>query len=148
MTKIFSSLSAIVLLTFSCFAQASTEYEQAIAAANQGNYKAAYQVASMLDNGRHVAEDKVAAIDWYKKSARMGYSQAQSMLGFKYAMGTGVEKDMKTAYAWFTVALGNGHEISEQYQQKAAKELSAKELEVAKDMASKWAEAYKSKKPE
>ncbi|QLE86104.1 sel1 repeat family protein [Shewanella sp. Scap07] len=143
MFKVYAFLVTLLLTLVTGHVNAASEYEQAIAAANEGNYKAAYQVASMLDNGRHVDEDKVAAIEWYTKSARMGYSQAQSMLGFKYAMGTGVEKDMKTAYAWFSVALSNGHEISEQYQQKAAKDLSAKELEVAKDMAEKWSAAYK-----
>jgi len=111
--------------------------------AKQGNSFAAFKVASMLDKGRGVEADKAQAIQWYKTSAKLGYSQAQSMLGFKYAMGNGVTKDMKAAYAWFDVALKNGHEISEQYRDKAVSELSASELEVGKDISAKWFKAYK-----
>ncbi|WP_162618120.1 tetratricopeptide repeat protein [Shewanella halifaxensis] len=141
------SVLFVFLMFFSVtlsFANDANDYELTLVQAKQGNAYAAFKVASMLDNGRGVATNKEQAINWYKKSARLGYSQAQSMLGFKYAMGNGVKKDMKSAYAWFDVALKNGHEISEQYKAKAAKELSKSELEVAKDLSAKWFEAYRS----
>lgn len=144
------SVLLVLTVVFSingAFAQELSDFDSAMQEANQGNSYAAFKVASMLDNGRGVEADKAQAIKWYKTSAKLGYAQAQSMLGFKYAMGNGVTKDLKIAYAWFDIAVKNGHEISEQYRDKAAKELSASELEVAKDISIKWFKAYKSPVP-
>lgn len=45
--------------------------------------------------------DFAEAAKWYRKAAEQGDPMAQGMLGWLYATGRGVDKDLKTAVEWF-----------------------------------------------
>ena len=45
-----------------------------------------------------------AAVKWYRKAAEQGYAKAQNNLGWMYATGTGVPKDMTKAKYWINKA--------------------------------------------
>ena len=72
-------------------------YETAHAAwrplAEQGDIIAQYNIASMYDNGRGVAEDKSEAARWYRAAAKQGDVDAQFSLGFMYDSGEGVDME-------------------------------------------------------
>ena len=53
--------------------------------------------------------DFAEAAKWYRKAADQGDPMAQGMLGWLYATGRGVEKDLKTAVEWFRKAAEQGN---------------------------------------
>jgi len=58
----------------------------------------------MYRSGRGVAQDKVEAVNWYRKAAKQRYPNAMFNLGSAYYNGDGVGIDDITAYAWFLLA--------------------------------------------
>jgi len=79
-------------------------------AANGGNAEAQETLADIYYNGLYGVEQSfVAALKWYKKSAAMGLSVSQYMLGKMYANGEGVKQDGKKAIEWYEAAVKNGN---------------------------------------
>lgn len=128
MSKILTSL-LLILTSFQLFA--GQNIDRLIAAANQGNGQAAYQVARAFDTGKGIEQDKANAIVWYEKAAMLNEPTAQVALGLKYAIGETTPKDMEMAYVWFKVAEQNGHQVGERYRIKAEKELTPNQLASA-----------------
>ena len=60
-------------------------------------------IAGDFEDGREAyeREDYIAAISFFKKSAKQGNAQAQYNLGFMYAQGLGVTQDYKQAASWY-----------------------------------------------
>ena len=50
---------------------------------------------------------------WYRKAADQGDPRAQSNLGFAYASGQGVTRDLAQAAAWYRKAAEQGHATSQ-----------------------------------
>ena len=59
------------------------------------------------ENGKQ--KDYVKAVEWYRKAAEQGNSDAQFNLGFCYAKGNGVKKDYEQAVKWFRKAVEQGN---------------------------------------
>ena len=53
--------------------------------------------------------DFAEAAKWYRKAADQGDPMAQGMLGWLYATGRGVDKDLKAAVEWFRKAAEQGN---------------------------------------
>ena len=53
--------------------------------------------------------DFAEAAKWYRKAADQGDPMAQGMLGWLYATGRGVDKDLKTAVEWFSKGAAQGN---------------------------------------
>ncbi len=53
--------------------------------------------------------DFAEAAKWYRKAAEQGDPMAQGMLGWLYATGRGVDKDLKTAVEWFRKGAAQGN---------------------------------------
>ena len=49
------------------------------------------------------------ALKWYHKASEQGDLDAQSSLGFMYAKGRGVRKDVSMAAKWYRKAAERGH---------------------------------------
>jgi localization factor PodJL len=79
------------------------------AAAEAGNAKAQFALATNYAEGRHVPRDLSAAAQWYAKAAAQGLAPAQYRLASFYEKGLGVEHDLAPAKAWYQRAaeLGN-----------------------------------------
>ena len=67
-------------------------------AADQGNAKAQYNLACMLEKGVGIPQDEVEARKWMEQSAKQGYANAQAVLGLAYLKGQfGLLKDESEA---------------------------------------------------
>ena len=59
-------------------------------------------------------EDHAEAVRWYRLAAVQGDARAQTNLGFMFATGRGVSKDIVEAERWYRLAAEQGH-VSAQY---------------------------------
>jgi localization factor PodJL len=78
-------------------------------AAENGNAKAQFALATDYAEGRHVRRDPAAAARWYQKAAAQGLAQAQFRLGLLYQQGLGIERDLDKATAWYLKAAQKGN---------------------------------------
>ena len=88
--------------------------------ANRGHPRAMYEFGTMhMKEGMWVVQSEKAAIDWWLKSANLGYAPAQFSIGASYIGGIGVNKDLNQAKKWLEKAIDSTYE---KYS-KVAKEL-------------------------
>ena len=114
--------AALLLATATpAWADNTTQFEQAMAAYNAGNYKQAFHLlqplaqqgdamaqnnlGAMYNNGQGVVQSYQQAMAWYQKAANQGVAQAQNNLGAMYANGLGVAKNYQQAKAWWQKVL-------------------------------------------
>ena len=71
--------------------------------------------------------------------------QAQAMLGSLFQRGVGVERDLKMAYVWYSVAAANGDGGAPISRDLVAKGLSADELDEAQALAGQYFERFNTK---
>jgi len=76
--------------------QGSTSTDSLYNTALQGDAVAQFNLGSRFYNSKNYKE----AVKWWRKSARKGLATSQTNLGYMYAHGLGVEKDMFTAKLW------------------------------------------------
>ena len=69
------------------------------------------------------------AVEWFRKAAEQNHKVAQHWLGKMYTAGRGVEKDVVTAYAWFSIA------SAETNKDKLAKEMTPEQITEAEALA-------------
>lgn len=79
------------------------------AAAQAGNAKAQFALATNYAEGRHVSRDLAAAAQWYAKAAAQGLAPAQYRLASFYEKGLGVPRDVAQAKAWYQKAAEQGN---------------------------------------
>ncbi|MFZ0559900.1 MAG: hypothetical protein WAM55_11525 [Methylovirgula sp.] len=79
------------------------------AAAEAGDPKAQFLLATNYAEGRRVPRNFTAAAAWYAKAAAQGLAPAQYRLGSFYEKGLGVTRDLNRARDWYQKAaeLGN-----------------------------------------
>ena len=58
--------------------------------------------------GHGCDQNDTKAVEWYEKSAQLGYSAAMFYLGNCYKEGDGVTKDLNQAREWYTKAAARG----------------------------------------
>ena len=106
----------------------STQFQQAEAAYDQGNYSQAlrlfqslaqqgnpmaqYNVGTLYYEGLGVAQNYEIAMEWFRKSANQGYADAQYNLGVMYENGRGVEQNNTIAASWYRKAANQGHAMA------------------------------------
>lgn len=79
--------------------------------ANQGNYKARMQLATIYDSGLLEGKDtKHRGIECFRQLAEEGFPTAQCILGMKYFFGDGVEENRSIAVKWLKKAAAQGHD--------------------------------------
>ncbi|HLH11187.1 MAG TPA: hypothetical protein VKV77_04815 [Methylovirgula sp.] len=78
-------------------------------AAQSGNAKAQFMLATDYTEGRHVTRDLAAAAQWYAKAAAQGLAPAQYRLASFYEKGLGVPRDLAQARAWYRKAAERGN---------------------------------------
>jgi TPR repeat protein len=72
--------------------------------AHQGDARAQYNFARVLEDGNGIPVDVKQAVSWFTKAAEQGHVPAQASIGGAYASGKGLEKDMGKAIEWFKKA--------------------------------------------
>lgn len=78
-------------------------------AADGGDPKAMFEIASRYADGRGVDLSLQTAAEWYRRSAEMGYAPAQYRLGNLYEKGNGLERDPEQAMIWYEKAAKQGN---------------------------------------
>jgi TPR repeat protein len=99
-------LLLVALITSTAFA--APDFDEAMAAAKQGEAHAQYNLGIMYANGDGVPENDSEAVKWYRKAAGQGYANAQSNLGLMYALGDGVPENDAEAVKWYRKAADQG----------------------------------------
>ena len=121
-------LFVLVLMASMSFAD---NYDDALQAANVGDYKKAYQlwlvdaekgsavaqrnIGLMYDEGLGVPQNGKKAVKWYRMAAEQGEKLAQYYLGTMFEEGRGIPLDYKDAVKWYRLAAGQGH-VKAQYR--------------------------------
>lgn len=77
-------------------------------AAQAGNVRAQFFLASHYKYGQGVPKDLTQAFNWYLKAAQQGAAPAQLNVGQMYAEGKGVTADMGQAKLWLGNAAKQG----------------------------------------
>ncbi len=78
-------------------------------AAQNGNAKAQYVLATNYASGHGVQRDLHLAVQWYEKAAQAGLAPAQYRLGSLYEKGLGVQRNANQAMAWYRKAADHGN---------------------------------------
>ncbi len=78
------------------------------AAAQAGNVRAQFFLATRYKIGQDVPQDLAQAFNWYLKAAQQGAAPAQLNVGQMYAEGKGVTADMTQAKFWLGKAAKQG----------------------------------------
>jgi localization factor PodJL len=79
------------------------------AAAEAGDPRAQFMLATNYAEGRYAPRDLAAAAQWYAKAAAQGLAPAQYRLASFYEKGLGVQHDLGTARAWYQKAAEQGN---------------------------------------
>ena len=91
MRRILATLAVVGVLLFSA-GSARADFDGGVAAAQRGDYATAFREFLPL--------------------AEQGNRMAQTNLGFMYATGTGVPKNIDNAYMWFSLPKAQGDETA------------------------------------
>lgn len=78
-----------------------------------GSIEAQIAWARRLLHGQGVAQDREAALRWFRIAARTGDADALNMVGRCYELGWGVAEDCGEAAIWFRRAADKGHAWAE-----------------------------------
>ena len=118
--------AALLLATAApAWADNTTQFEQAMAAYNAGNYKQAFHLlqplaqqgdaeaqnnlGAMYNNGQGVVQSYQQAMAWYQKAANQGSAAAQFNLGVMHEKGRGVAQNYQQAMMWYQKAANQGY---------------------------------------
>jgi len=117
-------------------------------AAEQGHSEAQFNLGVMYANAWGVPTDDAAAANWYRLAAEQGFVMAQTSLAAVCHAGRGVAQNSVEAYKWFATAAELGDTGAGFKRDAIADELSADDLQAAKDSAKTWLDAFEGKIPE
>lgn len=78
-------------------------------AAEAGDAKALFEIASRYADGRGVTSDMKAAAQWYEKAAELGFAPAQYRIGNFFEKGLAGVSDLAKAKTWYQQAAKQGN---------------------------------------
>ena len=87
-------------------------------------------------------QDYAEALRWYRLAAAQGVANAQTSLGFMYALGQGVPQDYVQAHMWFNLAEAQGSRNAVKGRDMAANEMTSAQIAEAQRMAREWMEKH------
>jgi hypothetical protein len=121
MRHILATLAVVGALLFAAgFAWA--DFDDGLAAAQRGDYATAFREFLPL--------------------AEQGNRMAQTNLGFMYATGTGVPKNIDNAYMWFSLAKAQGDESAATNLDIVKNRMTPADISKAQALASEWWEKH------
>ncbi len=82
--------------------------------------------------------DYDTALREFRLLAEQGHAQAQLNLGILYSQGRGVPKDSVQAYAWYTLAAGQGDDLAGKFKDHLEKSMTLEQLAEAQRLAREW----------
>ena len=117
-TMVIRRLSLALALWVGMAAVARADFPAAVAAYDQGDYATTFAESQPL--------------------AERGDAEAQYMLGFLYARGEGVGRDLIHAFLWFSLAAWQGDEIAADALVELSRRMTSKEIAAAETLARRW----------
>ena len=88
------------------------ELDEIFSSAESGSKVSLYNLGWKYSSGDGVKEDNELAIQYYEKSANLGYAPAQNNLGWFYRQGIATKKDAMKAMYWFRLAALQGNALA------------------------------------
>ncbi|USH05154.1 sel1 repeat family protein [Grimontia kaedaensis] len=85
------------------------KFENQVQLANNGDPEEINILGVMHAKGLGTVQDDYKAVEYYKKAAGLGHSQAKVNLGYMYENGRGVEKDYSAAIELYREAMLDGN---------------------------------------
>lgn len=107
-------------------------------AAAQNERSALYRLARMYHEGRGGSVDLGQAARLYRAAAERGHVGAQSMLGYLYAVGEGVERDGPQAYLWLSLAARAGNAAAAENLSRLEAALDATQAAAGRTLETNW----------
>ena len=89
--------------------EGATPLEKLRAAAETGDSTAAWKLGKMFPEGVETAQDRAAAVAWFRKSAQAGNPEGEYQLGLLHKTGQGVPQDWEQATEWSKKAAEQDH---------------------------------------
>ena len=109
-------------------------YREWLPLAEEGDAEAQFNLGILYDLGQGVAQSKVRAATWYRRSAEQGFAAAQYNLAVMFANGEGIPRNNVLAYALFDLAAADDPEAAEQ-RDSMARRIAAEEINRAVRLA-------------
>ncbi len=116
-------------------AKAVSWYE---AAAKAGNAKAMYRLGVADAEGWTGEPNYVAAGDWFEKAAHLGIIDAAFNLAILYERGQGVPQSLTHAFAWYSIAAGQGDAVSKARLDALVSQITPDQVAAAQAEAAKF----------
>ena len=99
--------------------------------AMSGNPKSMCEFGTMYrKEGYWIVQSDEDSLEWWLKSAEMGYAPCQFNIGSAYLIGSGVDKDLSQAKRWLQLAIDSTYE---KYSRSAKVLYAAHELDKVPD---------------
>ncbi len=114
-------------------AQAAAWYQRA---AEQGNIKAMHNLAVLSAADR--TPDYATAAHWFQEAAERGLPDSQFNLAVLYENGLGVERDLKQAFMWLSIAARNGDGDASHRRDILRGKLTAQEIADTQKIIASW----------
>ncbi len=102
--------------------------------AEEGDPEAQFNLGILYDLGQGVAQNKMMAATWYRRSAEQGFAAAQYNLAVIFKNGEGVPRNDVLAYALFDLAAADDPDAAEQ-RDAMARRIAAEEIDRAVRLA-------------
>ena len=109
-------------------------YREWLLLAEEGDAEAQFNLGILYDLGQGVAQSKVRAATWYRRSAEQGFAAAQYNLAVMFKNGEGIPQNNVLAYALFDLAAADDPEAAEQ-RDSMARSIAAEEIDRAVRLA-------------
>ncbi len=118
-------------------------FDAAEKGAKKGNPFEQFNLGLMYYKGRGTAQDYTKAVNWWRRAAEQGFTEALNNLGMAYGNGDGVEQDYVQAHKWFDLAAsrhppGRKRRNSERDRDFLAKKMTAAQIAEAQRLAGEW----------
>ena len=104
--------------------------------AEEGGAEAQFNLGILYDLGQGVAQSKVRAATWYRRSAEQGFAAAQYNLAVMFKNGEGVPQSNVLAYALFDLAADDDPEAVKQ-RDSMTRRIAAEEIDRAVRLANR-----------
>lgn len=106
-------------------------------AAEQGHVKAMHNLA-VLNAGREQSADYAAAVHWFTQAAERGLADSQFNLGVLYESGLGLQRDLKQAYHWLSLAARTGDKEAARRRDQVRMKLDEADAATADEAVNGW----------
>jgi TPR repeat protein len=114
-------------------------YREWLPLAEEGDAEAQYNLGNLYYLGQGVAQSKVTAATWYRRSAEQGFAEAQYNLAVMYTNGEGVPQNNILAYALFDLAAADDPEAAE-HRDNVVERMTPDQIAEAQRVAREWLE--------